>query len=103
MGANLYDAEVVKILPSANPDTQRYAVQLEVDIAQHLLAPGLTGEVSINVGERPGARIIRRGRWWETGYLWSIPTTGWSTGRSSSDFAAFPGPKFFPVWRKENW
>ena len=57
-GANLYDAEVVKILPSANPDTQRYAVQLEVDIAQHLLAPGLTGEVSINVGERPGARII---------------------------------------------
>ncbi len=57
-GANLYDAEVVKILPSANPDTQRYTVQLEVGIAQHLLVPGLTGEVSINVGERAGARII---------------------------------------------
>ena len=57
-GANLYDAEVVKILPAANPDTQRYTVQLEVEIEQHLLAPGLTGEVSINIGERPGARII---------------------------------------------
>ncbi len=58
LGGELYDAEVTKIFPSADPDTQRYSVQLEVDISQDLLVPGLTGEVTITVGERDNARII---------------------------------------------
>ena len=57
-GASLFDAQVIKILPSANPGTQRYTVKLDVNIAQHLLVPGLTGEVTINIGERAGAKII---------------------------------------------
>jgi RND family efflux transporter MFP subunit len=58
LGGELYDAEVTKIFPSADPDTQRYSVQLEVGISQDLLVPGLTGEVTITVGERANARII---------------------------------------------
>lgn len=58
LGGELYDAEVTKIFPSADPDTQRYSVQLQVDISQDLLVPGLTGEVTITIGERANARII---------------------------------------------
>lgn len=58
LGGELYDAEVTKIFPSADPDTQRYSVQLEVGISQDLLVPGLTGEVTITIGERANARII---------------------------------------------
>ena len=58
LGGQLYDAEVTKIFPSADPETQRYSVQLQVDISQDLLVPGLTGEVTITVGERANAKII---------------------------------------------
>lgn len=58
LGGALYDAEVVKIFPSADPDTQRYSIQLSVDISQEQLVPGLTGEVTIIVGERDNAKMI---------------------------------------------
>lgn len=58
LGGALYDAEVVKIFPSADPITQRYSIQLTVDISQELLVPGLTGEVTITIGERANALMI---------------------------------------------
>ena len=58
LGGAMYDAEVTKVFPSADPETQRYSVQLQVDISQDLLKPGLTGEVAITTGERENALMI---------------------------------------------
>jgi RND family efflux transporter MFP subunit len=56
-----YDATVSKILPTADPTTQRYVVHLAVEIEPGKLVPGITGEVSIIVGERQSkANIPRR-------------------------------------------
>lgn len=60
-GADQYNATVTKILPSADPTTQRYTVFLDVALPEgRLLLPGLTGEVSIVISERPNATIIPR-------------------------------------------
>ena len=60
-GAWLYDATVTKILPTADPTTQRYIVHLDVQIEPEKLVPGITGEVTIVVGEREAkAKIPRR-------------------------------------------
>lgn len=60
-GMQLYDATITKILPTSDPETQRYIVHLEVKIDQDKLVPGITGEVSIIVGERPAkANVPRR-------------------------------------------
>jgi len=59
-GAQQYNATVTKILPSADPETQRYIVHVSVDIERDKLVPGLTGEVSIVTGDREGAIIIPR-------------------------------------------
>lgn len=60
-GAWLYDATLVKILPTADPTTQRYIVHLEVKIDREKLVPGITGEVTVVVGERDAkAKIPRR-------------------------------------------
>jgi len=56
----LYSARVEKILPSADPLTQRYVVHLSVDIDKRLLVPGITGEVNIVVDARDNAVIIPR-------------------------------------------
>ncbi len=55
-----YDATVTKILPTADPETQRYIVHLDVKIDKAKLIPGITGEVSIVVGEREAKAIIPR-------------------------------------------
>lgn len=60
-GADQYNATVSKILPSADPQTQRYTVYLDVVLPEgRTLLPGLTGEVSIIISERPNAVIIPR-------------------------------------------
>jgi len=59
-GAQLYNATVTKVLPTANAETQRYIVHLSVDIPVEKLVPGLTGEVSIVLGTRDAAAIIPR-------------------------------------------
>jgi RND family efflux transporter MFP subunit len=56
----LHRASVSKILPTADPDTQRYEVFLDVDLPLELLIPGLTGEVSIVVGEHENTLIVPR-------------------------------------------
>jgi len=59
-GDEQFSAKVAKILPTADPATQRYIVLLEVVIAPERLVPGLTGEVSIVVGERTDTLIFPR-------------------------------------------
>jgi RND family efflux transporter MFP subunit len=59
-GDELYNATIAKILPTADPETQRYIIHLDVALALDKLVPGLTGEVSIIVGERDAAAIIPR-------------------------------------------
>jgi RND family efflux transporter MFP subunit len=57
-GADQYDAKISKILPAADPTTQRYTVFLELTKPLpegRVLLPGLTGEVSIIISERPNA------------------------------------------------
>jgi len=58
----IYDAKTVKILPTAEAETQRYIVHLDVDVRgkTDLLVPGLTGEVSIVVGERDAQALVPR-------------------------------------------
>jgi len=56
----LYGAKVEKILPSADPLTQRYIIHLGVDIDTRLLVPGITGEVNIVIDARDDAVIIPR-------------------------------------------
>ena len=55
-----YQAEVVQILPTAEAETQRYLVHLDVKCPPEVLVPGLTGEVNIIVGERPAKALIPR-------------------------------------------
>lgn len=59
-GDKLYNGRIAKILPTADPETQRYIVHLEVDLSLDKLVPGLTGEVSIVVNQRDAAAIIPR-------------------------------------------
>jgi RND family efflux transporter MFP subunit len=59
-GDKQFDATVTKILPTAEPTTQRYVVYLDVKIEAEKLIPGLTGEVAVVVGERQAETIIPR-------------------------------------------
>lgn len=59
-GDKAYRATVTQILPTADPQTQRYVVYLKVDIPLEKLVPGITGEVSITVAERNNALIVPR-------------------------------------------
>jgi len=59
-GYRLYDGSVSKILPTADPATQRYIVELDIKIDPVLLVPGITGEVTIVVGEREAQALIPR-------------------------------------------
>jgi RND family efflux transporter MFP subunit len=60
-GADQYNAVISKILPAADPTTQRYTVFLDVYLPEgRVLLPGLTGEVSIVIAERPNAILIPR-------------------------------------------
>jgi RND family efflux transporter MFP subunit len=60
-GAFVYNGTVSKILPTADPETQRHLVDLNItDIKPELLIPGITGEVTITVGSRQAKAIIPR-------------------------------------------
>jgi len=59
-GPQLYNAKITKVLPTANPETQRYTIHLAVELPTEKLVPGLTGEVSIVLGMRDAAAIIPR-------------------------------------------
>ncbi len=59
-GNQQYGASVIKVLPTADSETQRYIVHLNVDLAADKLVPGLTGEVNIVIGERDAPAIVPR-------------------------------------------
>lgn len=49
---------VSKVLPVADPNTQRYAVHVDLEIEDDLLFPGLTGESSITIDKRENALVL---------------------------------------------
>ena len=59
---DIYDAKTSKIMPTAEAETQRYIVHLDVNVKgrNELLIPGLTGEASIVVGERDAEALVPR-------------------------------------------
>ncbi|HEX2898889.1 MAG TPA: HlyD family efflux transporter periplasmic adaptor subunit, partial [Bacteroidia bacterium] len=60
-GNDQYPATISKVLPSADATTQRYAAHLDVALPEGKpVMPGLTGEVSIIIAERPNAVVIPR-------------------------------------------
>jgi len=59
-GSEAHAAKVIKILPTADPATQRYIVLLEVDVPAEKLVPGITGEVVINVGKHDNTLVVPR-------------------------------------------
>jgi RND family efflux transporter MFP subunit len=58
--SDTYQATVEKILPTADAATQRYLIHLKVDCPAEVLMPGLTGEVSVIIGERQAQALIPR-------------------------------------------
>ncbi|MDX2186822.1 MAG: efflux RND transporter periplasmic adaptor subunit [Opitutaceae bacterium] len=55
-----FEGVVEKMLPTADPETQRYLVHLDVQIDIARLIPGITGEVSIVIGERESKTLVPR-------------------------------------------
>jgi RND family efflux transporter MFP subunit len=56
-----YNGIVKEIRPTADPETQRHMVELEItDIKPELLIPGITGEVTVVVDSRHAEAIIPR-------------------------------------------
>mgnify|MGYP001444973959 CR=1 FL=1 len=60
-GGHQFDGTVARILPAADPETQRYTVWLDVTLpGARPLLPGLTGEVSIIIDARSNAVVVPR-------------------------------------------
>lgn len=60
-GDTQYAATISKVLPAADPTTQRYSVYLDVQLPEgREVMPGLTGEVGIIISERPNAIVVPR-------------------------------------------
>jgi RND family efflux transporter MFP subunit len=59
-GEASYSGKVSKILPTADPTTQRYIVHLQIDIPPEKLVPGITGEMVIDVDVHVNTLIVPR-------------------------------------------
>ncbi|MGH7994989.1 MAG: efflux RND transporter periplasmic adaptor subunit [Opitutaceae bacterium] len=59
-GNFIFGAKVTKILPTADPATQRHMIYLDVDIDPAKLVPGISGEVSVVVARREARTIVPR-------------------------------------------
>ena len=58
-GQDHYNAVISKVLPSADPTTQRYSVYLDVTLPEgRVLVPGITGEMSVIIDQRDNALLI---------------------------------------------
>lgn len=60
-----FNATVTQKLPTAEPDTQRYTVYLNVDIPPEQLLANLTGDVGITVDQRPNALLVPSRAMWD--------------------------------------
>ncbi len=59
-GGKLFAAKIARVLPGADERTKRYTAFLKVDIDEALLAPGLTGEASIVIGQEDNVLLAER-------------------------------------------
>lgn len=59
-GNFVFNGKVSQILPTTDPDTQRHLIHLDVQIAPEKLVPGINGELSVTVNQRPAAAIVPR-------------------------------------------
>jgi RND family efflux transporter MFP subunit len=60
-GAYVFNGKVSKILPTADPLTQRHLVQIELtDIAPEKLVPGITGDAAITIDLHHANAIVPR-------------------------------------------
>ncbi len=59
-GDRIFQAEVEKVLPNADPETQQYTVYLQLAEGEELLRSGLTGEVSIIKNRREDTLLVPR-------------------------------------------
>lgn len=55
-----FTGKVERILPGADERTKRYTAFLSIDIPVEQLAPGLTGEASITIGQRDNVLLVAR-------------------------------------------
>ena len=56
--ARQFSATVTAILPAADPETQRYAVMLDLENPPENLLAGMTGEMNIITGRRENALLV---------------------------------------------
>lgn len=66
-----FEATVVKKLPTADPGTQRYTAQLEVEIEPGKLLPNLTGDAAIYIDEHRDVVLVPR-RAIKDGYVYVV-------------------------------
>ncbi|MBT4223206.1 MAG: efflux RND transporter periplasmic adaptor subunit [Opitutae bacterium] len=59
-GHRIFSGKVSKILPEADPSTQEYTVNLDVDMGGEPLYAGMSGEASIVLGVAPESTVIPR-------------------------------------------
>lgn len=59
-GNTLFEAKVTKILPSSDPNTQRFSIYLEMLTPTDKMLPGMTGEASFLADEHEHALVIPR-------------------------------------------
>ena len=59
-GESSFRGKVSKILPTADPTTQRYIVHLQLEIPEEKLKPGITGEMVIDVDVHENTLIVPR-------------------------------------------
>jgi RND family efflux transporter MFP subunit len=60
-GSFVFNGAVSKILPTADPTTQRHLVQIELtDIPPEKLVPGITGDATITIDRHHAAAIVPR-------------------------------------------
>jgi RND family efflux transporter MFP subunit len=58
-GGDHYNAVITKVLPAADPTTQRYSVFLDVTLPEgRILTPGITGEVTVIIAQRDNSLLI---------------------------------------------
>ncbi|AWT61060.1 MAG: Macrolide export protein MacA [Candidatus Moanabacter tarae] len=57
-GNEILEGRVTQLLPTSDPTSQRYSIFLDLNLEPERLTPGLTGEVSIIIGEREDALVI---------------------------------------------
>ena len=58
-GQDHYNAVITKVLPAADPLTQRYSIYLDVSVPpERPLVPGITGEITIVIAQRENALLI---------------------------------------------